>query len=137
MSEINIYKTTDISKILPKLVENIVSQGKKVYIYCDHDEQEKELDYLLWSYNQLSFIPHGTTSDVYPSEQVVLLGKELDYKSAAEILICAGAVDDLSSTTDRYEKILLFNHELQNKTYNMQINVVEQDSSGKWVKQKL
>jgi DNA polymerase IIIc chi subunit len=137
MSEINIYKTTDISKILPKLVENIISQGKKIYIYCDNDEQEKELDYLLWSYNQLSFIPHGTTSDMYPSEQVVLLGKKLDYKSAAEILICAGIVDDVNSTTGQYEKILLFNHELPNKTYDMQINVVEQDSSGKWVKQKL
>ena len=137
MTEINIYKTTDVSKILPRLVESIASQGKKIYIYCGGSEQEKELDYLLWSYSQLSFIPHSTTSDVYPSEQVVLLGKELDYKSAAEILICAGKVNDLESIMNRYEKILLFNQELINKTYDVQINVVEQDSSGKWIKQKI
>lgn len=137
MTEINIYKTTEITKILPKLVENIVAQGKKIYLYCDSVEQEKDLDYLLWSYSQLSFIPHGTTSDICPSDQVVLLGKDLHYNSDAEILICAGKVDNLDSIIDRYEKILLFNHEILNIIHNVYVNIVEQDSSGKWIKQRV
>ncbi len=136
MQEINIYKTAEVSKILPKLVENIVMQGKKIYIYCDNHEQEKELDYLLWSYSQLSFMPHGTTSDIYPNEQIVLLGQDLHYQSDAEILICAGKLNDLNSTLNKYEKILLFNQELSNKPMNVVINIVEQDISGKWIKQK-
>ena len=136
MQEINIYKTAEVSKILPKLVENIVMQGKKIYIYCDNPEQEKELDYLLWSYSQLSFIPHGTTFDIYPNEQIVLLGQDLHYQSDAEILICAGKLNDLNSTVNKYEKILLFNQELSNKPINVVINIVEQDISGKWIKQK-
>jgi DNA polymerase-3 subunit chi len=136
VQEINIYKTAEVSKILPKLVENIVMQGKKIYIYCDNHEQEKELDYLLWSYSQLSFMPHGTTSDIYPNEQIVLLGQDLHYQSDAEILICAGKLNDLNSTLNKYEKILLFNQELSNKPMNVVINIVEQDISGKWIKQK-
>ncbi len=136
MQQINIYKTIEISKILPKLVESIVMQGKKIYLYCDSPEQERELDYLLWSYSQLSFIPHGTTSDIYPNEQVVLLGQDLHYQSDAEILICAGKLNDLNTTLNKYEKILLFNQGLSNKPINVVINIVEQDISGKWVKQK-
>lgn len=137
MLEINIYKTTEIKKILPKLTESIIAQGKKIYLYCDSPEQEKELDYLLWSYNQLSFIPHGTTSDMYPCDQVVLLGQDLHYQSNAEILICVGKLNDLNLTTNHYEKILLFNQELSKKPKGVVINIVEQDISGKWVKQKI
>ena len=141
MSEINIYKTTEISKVLPKLVENIVTQGKKIYLYCDSPEQENSLDYLLWSYSQLSFIPHGTTSDPYPGDQILLLGQDLHYNSAAEILICAGKVDNLNSNLnsiiDKYEKILLFNHESIDTIHDAQVHVIEQDASGKWIKHKI
>jgi DNA polymerase-3 subunit chi len=137
VSEINIYKTTEINKVLPKLVENIIAQGKKIYLYCDSPEQEKSLDHLLWSYSQLSFIPHGTISDPYPGDQVLLLGQDLDYNSAAEILICGGKVDNLDSIIDRYKKILLFSHESINAINDVQINIIEQDISGKWIKQKV
>ena len=137
MPEINIYKTTEISKVLPKLVENIVTQGKKIYLYCDSHEQEQDLDYLLWSYSQLSFIPHGTTSDHYISDQVVLLGQDLYYNTAAEILICAGKVDNLDSIIERYEKILLFNYDSMNIIHDVQVHVIAQDGSGKWIKEKL
>ena len=42
--EINIYKTTKISEVLPRLIESIISQGKKIYLYCDSPQQEKELE---------------------------------------------------------------------------------------------
>jgi DNA polymerase-3 subunit chi len=118
-------------------VDNIVTQGKKIYLYCDNPEQEKDLDYLLWSYSQLSFIPHGTTSDQYISNQIVLLGQDLYYNSYAEILICAGKVENLDLIIDKYEKILLFNNLLTYKNYNGKINIIKQDKSGKWMKVKL
>jgi len=136
VSEINIYKTTEISKVIPKLVENIVAQGKKIYLYCDSPEQEKDLDYLLWSYSQLSFIPHGTISDQYINDQVVLLGQDLYYNSSAEILICAGKINNLDLVIGKYEKILLFNNDIINRNHNGQTNIIEQDQSGKWIKQK-
>ena len=63
--------------------------------------------------------------------------KDLDYNSAAEILICGGKVDNLDSIIDRYKKILLFNHESRNAINDVQINIIEQDISGKWIKQKV
>ena len=133
--EINIYKTTKISEVLPRLIESIISQGKKIYLYCDSPQQEKELDYLLWSYSQLSFIPHGTTSDIYHSDQALLLGQDLHYQSNAEILICAGKFNNINSVTDKYEKILLFNEILP--PMGLVTNIIEQDIDGKWVKQKI
>ena len=56
MQQINIYKTIEISKILPKLVESIVMQGKKIYLYCDSPEQERELDIHLQSHTMSNII---------------------------------------------------------------------------------
>lgn len=136
MTEINLYKVSDINKVLPKLIEGIIAQGKKIYLYCNNLHQEEEIDYLLWSYSQLSFIPHGTTNDPYPNEQKVLIGQDLNYDSNAEILLCVGETNNLELPIDRYEKILLFNSHLSNISNHAIVNIVEQDQSGKWIKKK-
>ncbi len=136
MTEINLYKTSDINKVLPRLIETIVAQGKKIYLYCSSSKEEEEVDYLLWSYSQLSFIPHGTTNDPYEDEQKVLVGQNINYKTKAEILICLGEINNLEEAINKYEKILLFNQSLSNIPNYVIVNVVEQDQSGKWIKRK-
>lgn len=139
MAEINIYKTENINQILPKLIESIISKRTKIYILCNDSEQVKEIDYLLWSYSQLSFIPHATTSDIYQNDQMVLIGTDPNHKWRGEIIISIPSPDSktLKSFIERYEKILFFNCELSEKPKNAVINIIEQDTTGKWIKNQL
>lgn len=160
MQEINIYKTSqnNFQKIFTKLVESIVIQNKKIYLLCQDHEEETKFDNLLWSYSQLSFIPHGTTRDPYPSDQLLLIGSN-PYKKPEnnpEVLL---AVDSQKYFSDKdivqflinqYGKFLLFNTVGEKACLNttslfierakvkgIAINLVEQDSQGKWLKHPL
>ncbi len=84
VQEINIYKTTSdaLINVLTKLVETVVLQGNRIYILCKDAKEMKHLDAILWSYNQLSFLPHGTLDDPYQNEQTVLLGVDAELTPA-------------------------------------------------------
>lgn len=139
MNEINIYKTEDFRKTLPKLVESIIAQDKRIYLLCDNSEQEKEIDYLLWSYSQLSFIPHGTTSDPYLKEQKVLIGSDPYFENDAEIILCTRMLEQdlISFFIRKYKKTLVLDQHSNEyerlKELNITVNIIKQES-GKWIK---
>lgn len=163
MQEINIYKTSqnNFPKTFTKLIESIVNQNKKIYLLCDNHEEEKKLDNLLWSFSQLSFIPHATTTDPYPSDQLILLGSDPHIKpeNNPEILLTVDKKeyfddkDIVQFLINQYKKFLFFNvfeenfqkNEVQLEslllkqavTLGIPINVIEQDASGKWIKHSL
>lgn len=151
MQEINIYKTTEESfrKIFSKLIESIVAQNIRCYLYCNDSEEEKSLDYLLWSYSQLSFIPHGTALDPYSEEQMVLLGIEpkLAPQNKATIFLAILTQDLLKGDfleflIQQYDKVLFFDKNnflnIQGfKNLRTQIHIIQQDSTGKWIKQNI
>lgn len=148
MQEINIYKASaeTFHKIFTKLIESIIAQNKRIYILCHSQEEMENLDYLLWSYSQLSFIPHATTSDPYKNEQKVLLGLELHHDDSREIFLSILNeqinLEVLQNLSDKYEKILLFSLNDDNsfdelKNLNTKVNLVNQDLSGKWIKYSL
>lgn len=75
MQEINIYELTKTpwTKAFPKLVETISSKGNKVVVLCKNSESMQEMDGLLWTFEQLSFLPHVTENDKMIEETPVLL----------------------------------------------------------------
>ena len=160
MKEINIYKVSQSNflKMVTKLVESIISQNQKAYLLCNNKEEETTIDNLLWSYSQLSFIPHAISSDPYLSDQLVVIGSNphIEPASKPEILL---VIDNNGSFKDQdviqflinqYKKILVLNiledkhytNEVQPsslffkiaKSLKMLVNFIEQDSNGKWLK---
>ena len=75
MQEINIYELTKTpwTKAFPKLVETISSKGNKVVVLCKNSESLQEMDNLLWTFEQLSFLPHVTENDPMIDQTPVLL----------------------------------------------------------------
>ncbi len=63
-SEINFYQADEtIVKSLAPLLLKILEEKKKVTIFCQDQDQIKEIDGSLWSYGRNKFIPHVTVFD--------------------------------------------------------------------------
>lgn len=44
---------------LCRLVEKAYGQQHQIFIYCKNEKEAQEIDNLLWTYRDISFLPHG------------------------------------------------------------------------------
>jgi DNA polymerase-3 subunit chi len=74
MQNIGFYlapETTD--KMLFNLLLKMLEKNNKILIFCESDEQLKQLDDSLWLLGRIKFLPHGKQGDGYESKQPVFL----------------------------------------------------------------
>ncbi len=78
MTEVRFYHLTRISleKALPKLLEKMLEQNKRVLVVGESEPYMETLNTLLWTYHPSSFLPHGTRKDSFPSDQPIFLGAD-------------------------------------------------------------
>jgi DNA polymerase-3 subunit chi len=88
-----------------RLAEKACDQGLRVAVRTAGPAQTAELDELMWTFSDRSFVPHG----VWPSEP--------DFAAATPVLIASGALpeshrdvlinlgDDLPSEADHYARV--------------------------------
>ncbi len=105
MSEVVIYKLTSNpwKKVFPKLLEGVLNKGNRVHVFCI-DGSIKELDDLLWTYEQLSFLPHGTSEDPHSEGHPIILSSKPFAINGAKVLAIAN--DKVPDNFYEYEKIL-------------------------------
>lgn len=65
MTRVDFYILEDNQRdqFVCRLAEKIYSQGKTVYIHTEGDEKSREIDQLLWSFREGSFVPHHCDCD--------------------------------------------------------------------------
>jgi len=71
-----------------RLVDKIWQQGHKIYIHTQTQTQAMQLDKLLWTFQDRSFVPH----DVYPNAKDSIAPTQIGYQndnfwSQADVLI--------------------------------------------------
>ncbi len=105
MSEVIIYKLTNNpwKKVFPKLLEGVLNKGNRIHVYCNN-ESIAEIDDLLWSYEQLSFLPHATADDPHPEDQPIILSNKPFSKNGAKVLAIAN--DIIPENHHEFDKIL-------------------------------
>jgi DNA polymerase III subunit chi len=105
MTEAVIYKLTNNpwKKVFPKLLEGVVSKGNKVHVLCAA-EKIKEIDDVLWTYEQLAFLPHGTSEDSHVENQPIILSSKPQALNGAKILAITN--DNIPENYKEYDKIL-------------------------------
>jgi len=59
----SLYKVT-----FPKIVMKILDAGGKVNLLCENKDEMEYIDNLMWTFSQLSFIPHSTENDKFNEE---------------------------------------------------------------------
>ena len=65
MSRVDFYHLQNqrLEDVLPKLLEKAYATGNKIAVKIGNDERVDFLNALLWTYNDTSFLPHGSRKD--------------------------------------------------------------------------
>jgi DNA polymerase-3 subunit chi len=106
MTDVGFYhlQSTPLERALPKLLERGLAAGFRVLVVAGSAERIAHLDTVLWTYDEESFLPHGTRSDGQPERQPILLAEIEENANGADMLVLTdGAV---SANLGRYRRCL-------------------------------
>ena len=106
MTEIDLHELgrAPLERVLPKLLERILERGKRAVIMAGSEERVEYLDGYLWTYTQRSFLPHGSASDGFASEQPIALTCTDENPNAAAVLLLLDG--QTSSNINTFERCL-------------------------------
>ncbi|MEP0520940.1 MAG: DNA polymerase III subunit chi [Hyphomicrobiales bacterium] len=147
MAEVLFYhlQAQPLDEVLPGLLERSLGRGWRVAVQSGVGDKLSDLDTLLWSYRDDSFLPHGTSGDEFSDQQPILLMVEPDNRNAADVRFLihdAALPDDLS-----YERVVLMfdgtdeiavgnarQHWKTLKTGDHDLTYWQQNDAGRWEK---
>ncbi len=70
-----------------RLAEKVYTQGQRLYIHSLSEQQAAQLDDLLWSFRQGSFIPHGIYKSGRPADLPIHIGCGAEPEAGMDVLI--------------------------------------------------
>lgn len=75
MGEVLFYQLErrPLEKVLPELLAKSLERGWRVVVETGSDERMEALNGLLWTYDDTSFLPHGTAADGNMADQPIYL----------------------------------------------------------------
>jgi DNA polymerase-3 subunit chi len=95
-----------VERVLPALLEKSLERGWRVIVQTASDERVEALDAHLWTYNDSSFLPHGTVKGGDAAEQPILITTDNDNRNAANVrFLIDGA--PLPADASVYDRIVL------------------------------
>jgi len=100
MTEVFFYhlQGRPLESALPLLLEKCLERGWRCVVQASTDERVEALDQLLWTYDDASFLAHGTDRQPEPGRQPILLttGDSNPNGAAVRFLIEQAAIEDAS-----------------------------------------
>lgn len=89
MAEIGFYhlKTTPLERALPRLLERALAEGHRIVVLAGSSERVDHLDGVLWTYNDASFLPHGSARDGNAAAQPIWLAVADENPNGAGMLV--------------------------------------------------
>ena len=101
MAEIGFYHllSTPLERALPRLLERARAQGYRIVVRAASDERIEHLNALLWTYDDASFLPHGSARDGNAANQPIWLTDRDENPNDATMLVLVDGTEavDLSA----------------------------------------
>lgn len=101
MAEVGFYHllSTPLERALPKLLERARAQGYPIVVRAGSAERVAQLDSILWTYEEASFLPHGTARDGAAAAHPICLTERDDNPNQATMLVLIDGLEaaDLSA----------------------------------------
>lgn len=82
-----------LEKVLPSLLQRTLDRGWRAVVQAGSAERLEALDAHLWTYNDESFLPHGTTKEGAPHRQPILLTLSADNENGAGVRFLVDGAD--------------------------------------------
>jgi DNA polymerase III subunit chi len=103
MTEVGFYHllATPLERALPRLLERALAGGYRVVVRCGLAERVAQLDALLWTYDEASFLPHGSGRDGDALRQPIFLTERDDNPNRATMVMLIDGLEaaDLAAFT--------------------------------------
>jgi DNA polymerase III subunit chi len=95
VAEVGFYPllSTPIERALPKLLERARAAGHSIVVQAGSAERVAHLDALLWTYEEGSFLAHGSSRDGNAAAQPIWLTDRDDNPNAATMLVLVDGVE--------------------------------------------
>lgn len=111
MTEVWFYhlEGTTLDRALPVLLEKTLERGWRAVVQAGSAERVDSLDSLLWTYDDASFLPHGTARDGDPALQPVWLTQDVGNPNGAAIRFMVDGADveaALEGAPAPYERVV-------------------------------
>lgn len=89
MTEVSFYHLlhTPLDRALPKLIQKVLESGARAVIRTGSAERAEALSSVLWTFDQNSFLPHGTARDGNADRQPVWVTSDDENPNGADILV--------------------------------------------------
>lgn len=101
MAEIGFYHllSTPLERALPKLLERGRARGHRIVVRAGSPERVAQLDTILWTYDDASFLPHGWERVGNAAAQPIWLTDRDENPNRASLLVLTDGAEagDLSS----------------------------------------
>jgi DNA polymerase-3 subunit chi len=88
MTRVDFYhlQKQTLDEVLPKLLSKAYGTGEKIIVKVGTVERVEFLNSLLWTFNDESFLPHGSKKDGFAEKQPIWLTAETDNPNHATFL---------------------------------------------------
>ena len=100
MTEMRFYhlQRSSLERALPALVHAAYQQNNRILVQVPDPKEAERLTEVLWSYDEQSFLPHGTKADGDPGDQPIFLTSEHENANNANVVVLTQGTsrDDLS-----------------------------------------
>lgn len=106
MTRIDFYqlKKQSFEDVLPKLLQKAYATGKRIILKTTTDKVE-EINTFLWTYNEDSFLPHGSRKDGFAEQQPIWITDNEDNPNNAVFLFLTCNVGYECDKLAEYERI--------------------------------
>ena len=110
MSQIDFYhlQKQNLKDVLPILLTKSYNLGKRIIIKVCNEQQAEDLSSYLWTFNDESFLPHGTQKSGHSDKQPIWIGCSNESPNNAQYLFLVYGADISPDILSQYERILIF-----------------------------
>jgi DNA polymerase-3 subunit chi len=107
VAEIGFYHltATPLERALPRLLERAVGGGLRIVVRAASAERVEHLNALLWTYDEASFLPHGSARDGNAAAQPIYLTEGADNPNGAAMLVLVDAGDGLAADLGAFARV--------------------------------
>ena len=147
MTRVDFYhlQQKSLEDVLPPLLQKAYSTGKRIKIKTPNEERTEYINSLLWTFNDESFLPHGSKKDGFAEHQPIWLSSAEENANSAVYLFLVDGAEENAENLQNYERVFnIFDGKsadaLQQarrlwkeyKNTGCEVNYWQQNNVGKW-----